>query len=88
MSVSVGAQKLREALSPKFTQAEFAEKLGVTKQAIHAWLSGNARPTADKMAKIEDLTGIPMRAWAEGVPAEEVETEEPAGAPSEEPAAE
>ncbi len=63
MSVSVGAQQLKEALTPKLSRAELAEKLGVTKQAIYAWLNGIARPDPDKMVEIERLTGIPMQAW-------------------------
>lgn len=65
MLLSVGAERLRSCISPAFTRDELAAQLGVTKQAIYAWLNGIARPTPDKMAKIEDLTGIPMRSWAE-----------------------
>jgi transcriptional regulator with XRE-family HTH domain len=46
------------------TQAELARRLGVSRQAVTAWLNGS-KPDADSMAKIEDLLGIPMRAWAE-----------------------
>jgi len=63
--LSKGANMLRECISPKFSQTEIAERLGVTKQAVYAWVNGHGRPTPDKLAKLEDLTGIPMRAWAE-----------------------
>ena len=63
--LSRAALDLDAALTPKMTRVTLAAALGVSPQAISAWLSGVAQPTADKMAKIEELTGIPMRAWTE-----------------------
>ncbi len=65
------AQKLRERLQPRrepdvpATQAELARRLGVSQQAVSSWLSGGTTPTAENMAAIEDLFGIPMREWVE-----------------------
>lgn len=56
---------LRHCTSPKLTRDEIAERLGVSKQAVYAWVNGLARPTSDKLAELEDLAGIPMRAWTE-----------------------
>jgi transcriptional regulator with XRE-family HTH domain len=68
--VTQGSAKLADALKPKvMSQAELARRLGVSPQAVSGWVMGNAKPTADLMAKIEDVLGIPMRAWTE--PAED-----------------
>lgn len=63
-----GQQQLKELVSPKLTQAELAEKLGVSQQAISAWVNGVANPTADRMRQLEDEFGIPMRSWTEAPP--------------------
>jgi DNA-binding transcriptional regulator YiaG len=60
---SVGAQRLREALRPKMKAADLAVQLGVTQQAVNAWLTGVAKPSTEHSAQIEDILGIPMRAW-------------------------
>jgi transcriptional regulator with XRE-family HTH domain len=63
---SQGAAKLREATSPakpRMTQTDLAEKLGVTPQAVSAWIHGRAMPTPEKMAEIERLLGISMQEW-------------------------
>ncbi|HXG69949.1 MAG TPA: helix-turn-helix transcriptional regulator [Gemmatimonadaceae bacterium] len=44
-------------------QARLAEELGVSQQAVSAWLSGRALPEPGRMAVIEGLLGIPMRDW-------------------------
>lgn len=62
---SKGAEMLRACISPKFSQAEIASKLNVTKQAVYAWVNGLSQPTPAKLAELEDVTGIPMRAWTE-----------------------
>lgn len=67
--VSLAAVRLTELLAPKpalgFNAAELARKLDVTPQAVSGWLKGKALPSPDLMAKLEDLTEIPMRAWTE-----------------------
>jgi transcriptional regulator with XRE-family HTH domain len=58
---------LRKKLSPtvpKFSQAELAKKVGVTPQSVSAWLSGVAKPSVDKMALIQRLTGVKIESWA------------------------
>jgi transcriptional regulator with XRE-family HTH domain len=62
---SKGARALRASLKPKMNQADLAKALGVTQQAVSAWLSGAAQPKPELMARIEDLLGIPMRDWTE-----------------------
>jgi transcriptional regulator with XRE-family HTH domain len=47
------------------TQSELARKLGVSPQWVSDWVHGRAKPGVDLMAKLEDLLGIPMRAWTE-----------------------
>lgn len=71
--LTVGATRLRSELFPRITQAQLAEKLGVTQQAVSAWVYGRARPDLSKMLLIERFLGIPVASWAE-----------PASAPKEE----
>lgn len=40
------------------TQAEIADKLGLTSRAVGAWESGRARPRLDKMSQLADLFGV------------------------------
>jgi transcriptional regulator with XRE-family HTH domain len=66
MAQSEAAKKLEKALFPQkeqLTVAGLAEKLGVSRQAVHAWLKGDSVPRAKHMAEIENLTGIPMQEW-------------------------
>jgi transcriptional regulator with XRE-family HTH domain len=71
-------QKLRDLVSPKHTQAELAEKLGVSQQTVSAWVNGVANPTADRMRRLEDEFGIPMRAWTEAPPVEQADPKDAA----------
>jgi transcriptional regulator with XRE-family HTH domain len=73
---SAASELLKEALNPKvISRADLAAKLGVSRQAVSDWLNGDALPTADRMAQLEDLLGIPMRSWTEPVPSAEPATE-------------
>lgn len=47
------------------SQSKLAEELGVSPQAVSGWVIGKSKPTPELMARIEDLVGIPMRAWTE-----------------------
>jgi transcriptional regulator with XRE-family HTH domain len=69
---------LGTAVKPKLSQVELAKQLGVTKQAVQGYLNGDFQPSPDLMAKIEDLLGIPMRAWTEA-PESANEAEKPTG---------
>lgn len=42
------------------TQAEMAARYGVTQQAWQKWEAGEMTPTADKMKRLEDDSGVPM----------------------------
>lgn len=42
------------------TQADVAEKLGLTNRAVGAWEAGRARPRLDKMNQLADLFGVPV----------------------------
>lgn len=64
--LSVAAVALRDLVAPtkkSRTQAGLADELGVTASAVSAWVHGIARPDPEKMAKLEELLGIPMRDW-------------------------
>jgi len=63
----MGAMRLRAELFPRITQAQLAEKLDVSQQAVSAWLHGRARPDLSKMIQIERLLGIPVATWIEVV---------------------
>ncbi len=70
---SVAARALHKALFPSMTQREFARRLGVSNQAVQNWLGGKAVPEPQNMAAIEELLGIPMRAWVEEPSEEDAE---------------
>lgn len=56
------------------TQETLAEALGVTQQAVSAWLRGVTKPSPERIAKIEAMLGVPADDWlafADGVPPEE-----------------
>jgi transcriptional regulator with XRE-family HTH domain len=62
--------RLAEALRPKvMSQSKLAEELGVSPQAVSGWVVGKSKPAPEQMVRIEDLFGIPMRAWTEEEPA-------------------
>lgn len=73
--LSRGAEKLADVLTPRteagFSASDLARKLGVTPQSVSGWIRGKATPSPDLLVKLEDLLGIPMRAWTEEVPDEE-----------------
>jgi len=49
---------LKDYLSDQnMTQAEFAELLGVTHQAVNQWLRGRRFPRRELVVKIEKITG-------------------------------
>lgn len=63
---SRAVSEMRRKLGPPvMNQAQLAEKLGVSQQAVSSWLKGRAVPEPERMAQIEDLLGIPMRDWVE-----------------------
>jgi transcriptional regulator with XRE-family HTH domain len=65
---SKAAVDLKRRLTPTINQARLARELGVSQQAISAWCAGRAIPTPTRMARIEDLIGVPMRDWTIDAP--------------------
>lgn len=69
MRVSKAAVTLRARLTPAtppvMNQTKLAKELGVSQQAVNAWLKGRALPEPERMAAIESLLQIPMRDWVE-----------------------
>ena len=59
---------LESPLCPVRTRAALARELRVTPQAVSAWVSGRALPSAARMARMEELLGIEMRDWTEPAP--------------------
>lgn len=69
MAKSKACVALARAVRPRqMNQATLAAKLGVSQQAVSAWLTGRAKPIAEHMLAIEKLLGIPMRSWCEEAP--------------------
>lgn len=66
-----GQKELRRLVLPRLTQAELAEKMGVSQQTVSAWVNGIANPTADRMRRLEDEFGISMRSWTEAPEADD-----------------
>lgn len=40
------------------SQAEFARAMGVSQPTVWYWLNGEKTPTADKLVRIADMTGL------------------------------
>lgn len=68
MALTKGALTLRDLIKPTpppMTQKGLAEALGVTQQAVSAWLRGATRPSYETRLKIEKLLGVPVDSWTE-----------------------
>jgi transcriptional regulator with XRE-family HTH domain len=51
--------KLSELISSKrLTVTEFADSIGVSRQAVHAWTSGRKQPSTESLFKIRDKYGV------------------------------
>ena len=60
------AARLHELLAPKeLTQASLAKKLGVTREAVRQWMSGETRPRGDMRERLAEELGIPTRDWVD-----------------------
>lgn len=44
------------------SQAEFARAMGVSQPTVWYWLNGEKTPTADKLVRIADMTGLTVDA--------------------------
>ncbi len=55
MDFSARVKALREAAG--LTQAELADKIGLTNRAVGAWESGRSKPRLDKLSKLADILG-------------------------------
>lgn len=69
---SKASVRLAKLVAPKtelgLSAAELAKRLGVTRQAVHQWITGKNPPSLEMCRKLEIETGIPMREWTEKVP--------------------
>lgn len=84
MPRSEGSRALAEILRPpvrRLTQAQLARELEVSAQAVSDWLRGDSLPRPELMAKIEDITGVPMRSWTVKLAEAEGSGDEPVEAP-------
>lgn len=65
------------------TQEELAEQMDVSRQTISRWETGATRPSADNLARLSQLLGIPADALlgVEPIPPAEIPGETPAETP-------
>lgn len=61
--LSVGQKLLLNAVTPRVRAADLARELGITSQAVSAWVRGLSKPSPEQMARLEEMLGIPMRSW-------------------------
>jgi transcriptional regulator with XRE-family HTH domain len=52
---------LREGLG--FSQSEFAERLGVSRQAVNSWEAQETEPSIQNLLKIVNLTGAKLESF-------------------------
>lgn len=45
------------------TQSGLARELGVTQQAVSAWINGRLRPNGERISRIQELLGIAKNEW-------------------------
>lgn len=64
-ALTPAAEALRKAIQPPVVPKveDHADRIGVTKASLYAWLAGSSRPSLDARHRIADLYGIPVRAW-------------------------
>ena len=60
-----GSELLRALTTPQAKQVEVAQRLGVSQQAVSAWMSGVSRPSYERKRKLQELYGIPVDSWDE-----------------------
>lgn len=78
-------QKLRRGRG--LSQETLAERLGVTRQAVSKWETGESLPDVVRLAQLADLFGVSTDYLIRGVPAEDAPAAPLAPAPQETPAA-
>jgi plasmid maintenance system antidote protein VapI len=50
-------------LRARLTQAEAADRIGISRIKLNQYLHGIARPSLETAIRIEDTTGVAVRAW-------------------------
>lgn len=63
--VSAGAKHLRKLVAPprKMSQRQLALQLGLSPQAIVAWVKGISVPTPENQQRLHELLGIDPNEW-------------------------
>ena len=61
--MSLGSSLFRARKNKGLSQEAAAEKLGVSRQTISKWENGQGRPSADSVAKLSEVFGIPAEAF-------------------------
>lgn len=60
-SIGVPSTRLREAIADSgLSIGEIAERIGVTKEAVKAWLTPRAKPTLARLHMLAKVTGKPV----------------------------
>jgi ribosome-binding protein aMBF1 (putative translation factor) len=65
VKVTSGANELRSKVDPPkaMSMRELARRIGVSPQAVVAWVHGVSQPTEENQRKMEELLGIDVSKW-------------------------
>lgn len=60
MNLGKSIRTLRKSLTPKVTQAEYAESIGITQSYLSCIENGEKEPSTDLLKKVADKHDVPM----------------------------
>lgn len=74
--------RLRDITTAKVTRSEIAKRCGVSAQTVSDWLAERYKPSLERMALIEEITGgeVSITHWIDD--SEKVATPDPDDAPA------
>lgn len=63
---TAGSRLLAQALaSAQLTQADAAQRLGVTQQTVSDWIAGGSVPRGQNLLRLREAFGISLESWFE-----------------------
>jgi transcriptional regulator with XRE-family HTH domain len=63
---STGDRLSERLAQKKWSQCEFAERLGISTSAVSRWISGERKPSLEMAFLLEEELGIPAEDWLLG----------------------